>query len=129
VRKPQQVTPQRWICQIVVQIGQIPDGGAWRAGQLRVDRGDGPEGLPERRRRRPRNSHPSVFGGGGMTSMREQQRALGTEPLHQRACGEARFGGDLPQRQFRRAATAHDPHQRREYIGVLGLSSSWTHRP
>jgi hypothetical protein len=22
----------------------------------------------------------------------------------------------------------HDPHQRREHICVLGLSSSWTHR-
>jgi hypothetical protein len=60
--------------------------------------------------------------------MRQQHRALGSEPLHQRARGDACLGGDLAERQLRGSPAQHDPHQRREHIDIFCLSPSWTHR-
>src|SRR5690349_8498916 len=46
-----------------------------------------------------------------MARMRQEHRAFGAEPLHQRACRDAGLLRNLPQRQFRRPAAQHHPHQ------------------
>ena len=116
------------IGQVGVKIGKVPHRCAWRAGQLRVDRRDGTQRVQRRSGRRPGDGQTEVAGRRRMADMRQQHRAFGPEPLHQRACGHAGLRRNLSEGQLRRAATVHDPHQRREHIRVLGLSQSWTHR-
>jgi hypothetical protein len=62
-----------------------------------------------------------------MTGVRVQQRSLGAKALHQSARGDARLGGDRPQRQLSGSAAQHDPHQCREHIDILCLTAPWTH--
>ena len=82
------------------------------------------------RRSRPgveRRAKADVAGGGGVTGVRVQQRSLGTKSLHQRTRRDARRRGDRTQRQLRRPAAPHDPHQCREHIDILCLTAPWTH--
>ncbi len=68
-----------------------------------------------------------VAGGGGVPGVRVQQFSLGTKALHQSDRRHAHLGGDRPQRQLRRSAAQHDPHQCREHIDILCLAAPWTH--
>ena len=59
---------------------------------------------------------------------REQQIALGTEPLHQHRRGDAGFPGNGRQRQLTRSNTVHDRVRRRKQLVVGHLSRTGTHR-